>query len=70
MPPPPGSVAAPQPADAATVEPNQAVLAQRDHTMTVPVDPVRKYCFLVQATDKYQLYSTPPKAIRGAICHQ
>lgn len=51
-------------------EPNHTLLAQRNRTMTVPVDPVRKYCFLIQATDGDQVYQTGPKAIRGATCHQ
>jgi hypothetical protein len=32
-------------------EANHVLLAQRNHTLTVPVDLVRKYCFLVQASD-------------------
>ncbi|WP_027946665.1 serine/threonine protein kinase [Amycolatopsis taiwanensis] len=54
-------------------EANHVLLAQRNHTMTVPVDPVRKYCFLVQASDSAEgspVYESRPKAIRGAVCRQ
>ncbi|HEX4225085.1 MAG TPA: serine/threonine protein kinase, partial [Pseudonocardiaceae bacterium] len=37
-------------------------------TLQVPIDPGRKYCFLIQATDGRQFYQTPPLAIRGAAC--
>lgn len=50
-------------------EPNHTILAQRNHTLTVPIDPIRKYCFLVQGTDGNQVYQTAPKPIRGAVCH-
>lgn len=50
-------------------EPNHTILAQRNHALTVPIDPIRKYCFLVQATDGAHLYETAPKPIRGAVCH-
>jgi serine/threonine protein kinase len=46
----------------------KTVLAQRNHTMSVPVDPLRKYCFSVQATNGPGLYESAPKPIRGAIC--
>ncbi|WP_236796596.1 protein kinase [Amycolatopsis sp. GM8] len=51
-------------------EPNRTLLAQRNHSLTVPIDPVRKYCFELQATDSNQVWTAPPKAIRGATCHQ
>ncbi|WP_158883337.1 serine/threonine protein kinase [Amycolatopsis anabasis] len=53
---------------AAEGEPNHVVLANRSHTLTVPVDPVRKYCFQIQATDSRQLYESQPKPVRGAVC--
>lgn len=54
-------------------EANHVLLAQRNHTMTVPIDPIRKYCFLVQASDGAEgspVYQSPAKAIRGATCRQ
>ncbi|MBB4688392.1 protein kinase domain-containing protein [Amycolatopsis jiangsuensis] len=51
-------------------EPNRAVLAQRQHSLTVPVDPLRRYCFEVQATDSQAVYHSEPQAIRGATCHR
>jgi eukaryotic-like serine/threonine-protein kinase len=51
-------------------EPNRYLFAHRNHTMTIPVDPVRKYCFLIQATDSNQVHETPPKGVRGAVCRK
>ncbi len=51
-------------------EPNRYLFAHRNTTMTVPVDPVRKYCFLIQATDSNQVHETPPKGVRGAVCRK
>ncbi|MEC3981939.1 serine/threonine protein kinase [Amycolatopsis sp. H20-H5] len=50
-------------------EPNHVVIAQRDSAIKVQVDPVRKYCFQVQATDGRQVFESPPKPVRGAVCH-
>jgi eukaryotic-like serine/threonine-protein kinase len=47
-----------------------SVLAQRATTVSVPVDPVRRYCFLVQGTNGVDIYVTPPKPIRGAVCKE
>lgn len=49
-------------------EPNRTVLAGRAHAITIPVDPVRRYCFEVQATDSRVIHTSPPKPIRGAVC--
>jgi eukaryotic-like serine/threonine-protein kinase len=49
-------------------EPTRVLLAQRNRAMTVPVDPGRKYCFLIQATDGNQVYESQPKPLRGAVC--
>ncbi|UMP01326.1 protein kinase domain-containing protein [Amycolatopsis sp. EV170708-02-1] len=49
-------------------EPNRTVLAGRAHAITIPVDPVRRYCFEVQATDGRVVHTSPPKPIRGAVC--
>ncbi|MGQ0840910.1 serine/threonine protein kinase [Actinokineospora sp.] len=53
---------------AAEGEPTRVLLAQRNRTMTVPVDPARKYCFLVQATDGTQVFESMPVPVRGAVC--
>ncbi|MFC6022195.1 serine/threonine protein kinase [Plantactinospora solaniradicis] len=44
------------------------ILAQRNNTYRVPVDPVRRYCFLIQGSDGTQVYESQPKPIRGATC--
>ncbi len=49
--------------------PNSYPSAKRNHTITVPVDPARKYCFLVRGTDGNQIYDSRPAPIRGATCH-
>lgn len=49
-------------------EPNRTVLAGRAHAITIPVDPVRRYCFELQATDGRVIYTSPPRSIRGAAC--
>jgi hypothetical protein len=48
--------------------PSRPVLAQRATTMSVPVDPVGKYCFLVQGTNGVDIFASAPKPIRGAVC--
>ncbi|MET9258662.1 protein kinase [Amycolatopsis sp. NPDC004079] len=42
--------------------------AHRNRAMSVPVDPARKYCFQIRATDGSHVYETPPVPIRGAVC--
>ncbi|WP_211771054.1 serine/threonine protein kinase [Kutzneria sp. CA-103260] len=44
------------------------LVANRDHTMSVPVDPARKYCFQIRGTDGTHIYQTAPVPIRGAVC--
>lgn len=44
------------------------LVAHRDRSMAVPVDPARKYCFQIRATDGSHVYETPPVPIRGAVC--
>lgn len=51
-------------------EPNRTLLAQREHSLTIPADPVRTYCFELQATDGNQVWTTPAKGVRGATCHR
>ncbi|MEJ3746493.1 protein kinase [Actinomycetes bacterium KLBMP 9797] len=53
---------------AAEGERAKVILAQRANTYRVPVDPVRRYCFLIQGTDGDQVYESQPKPIRGARC--
>ncbi|GHH44137.1 hypothetical protein GCM10017774_43180 [Lentzea cavernae] len=51
-------------------EQTRTLVAHRNLTFTVPVEPGRKYCFLIRATDGNQLYESAPKAIRGAVCRK
>ncbi|MFJ1760492.1 serine/threonine protein kinase [Amycolatopsis sp. NPDC088138] len=53
---------------AAEGEPAKTRYADRNRTMRVPVDPARKYCFLVQATDGIHPVESRPQPIRGATC--
>jgi hypothetical protein len=48
----------------------KVLLAKRATTYRVPIDPVRKYCFLIQGSDGLQVYESQPKPIRGARCVQ
>jgi hypothetical protein len=45
-------------------------LVQRDHSMTLEVEPGRKYCFLVQGTQGDQVYESEPQPLRGATCRK
>jgi hypothetical protein len=51
-------------------ESTRVVLAQRNHAMTVDVEPGRKYCFLIQATDGDEVYESDPQPLRGATCRK
>lgn len=53
---------------AAEGEQPKVVLAKQNRSLEVEVDPVRKYCFLVQGTDGTQVYESRPKSLRGATC--
>jgi serine/threonine protein kinase len=53
---------------AAEGEKAKAVFVQRSTTYRVEIDPVRRYCFLIQGADGVTTYESPPKAIRGATC--
>lgn len=44
--------------------------ADRNHSMTIEVDPNLKYCFMVQATDGNNVYESKLVAIRGANCRE
>ncbi|MBG6135882.1 serine/threonine protein kinase [Longispora fulva] len=48
---------------------NMVLVAHRTHTMRVPVDPDRKYCFLIRGTDGQRIYTSDPVPIRGARCN-
>lgn len=50
-------------------QPSRYLWVERNHTTTVPVDPARRYCFLVRGTDGNLVYESRPAAIRGAGCH-
>ncbi|MEV6230784.1 protein kinase [Saccharopolyspora shandongensis] len=43
--------------------------ANRDRTKVVPVDPTRRYCFQVRATDGKHIYTSDPIPIRGTRCN-
>jgi hypothetical protein len=44
--------------------------AGQSHTMTLPVDPAAKYCFLIRGSDVNGIYQSRPAAVRGATCHE
>lgn len=43
-------------------------LAHRRTSMTIAVEPGRKYCFAVQGTDSVETYESEPVPLRGATC--
>ncbi|MBB5852043.1 serine/threonine protein kinase [Amycolatopsis umgeniensis] len=45
------------------------LIAHRQRSLEVPVDPARRYCFQLRATDGRHVYTTEPIAIRGARCN-
>ncbi|WP_037317013.1 serine/threonine protein kinase [Amycolatopsis orientalis] len=49
------------------LEPKQLV-AHRQRALEIPVDPARRYCFQLRATDGRHVYTTDPVPIRGARC--
>ncbi|MGI5212367.1 protein kinase domain-containing protein [Plantactinospora sp. CA-290183] len=51
-------------------EPTRVLPAGRDRSMTVPVEPGRRYCFLVQATDGTRVYESAAVPLRGATCRR
>ena len=44
------------------------LFAHRDRTKRVQVDPARRYCFQIRASDGPHIYTTDPVPIRGARC--
>jgi serine/threonine protein kinase len=55
---------------AAEGQKTRVLLAERERSMTVDVEPERKYCFLVQASDGDQVYESAPQPLRGAVCRK
>jgi serine/threonine protein kinase len=55
---------------AAEGEKARVVLADRNHSMTVDVEPGVKYCFMVQASDGDQVYESEARPLRGAVCRK
>jgi hypothetical protein len=55
--------------------PTRTVIAQRNHTIKIPVDadPARSYCFQVEATNSdaadKRVYQSQARAIRGGTCN-
>ncbi|GAB1507987.1 serine/threonine protein kinase [Actinophytocola sp. KF-1] len=48
----------------------KVLLAERNHSMTVDVEPGLRYCFQVQATDGDGVYTSDPVPLRGATCRE
>ncbi|MFE0019561.1 serine/threonine protein kinase [Amycolatopsis sp. NPDC059021] len=44
------------------------LVAHRQRAMDVPVDPARRYCFQIRATDGRHVYTSTPVPIRGGHC--
>jgi hypothetical protein len=53
---------------AAENEETRVVIANQSRTMRIPVEPNRKYCFQIQATDGRQVLQSEAKPLRGAFC--
>lgn len=47
---------------------NQILLTNASTTYRVPVDPARRYCFLIQGTDGQNVFQSQEQPIRGATC--
>ncbi|OXM45618.1 serine/threonine protein kinase [Amycolatopsis alba] len=45
------------------------LVAHRQRSLDIPVDPARRYCFQLRATDGRHIYTTEPVSIRGARCN-
>ncbi|NBH02805.1 serine/threonine protein kinase, partial [Amycolatopsis sp. SID8362] len=46
------------------------LVAHRQRAMEVPIDPARRYCFQIRATDGKNVYTSTPVPIRGGHCTQ
>ena len=55
---------------AAEGEDTRVLLADRNHSMTVDIEPGRKYCFMIQASDGDRVYESEPQPLRGATCRK
>lgn len=55
---------------AAEGEKTKVLLAERNHSMTIDVEPDRKYCFMIQASDGDRVYESKPQPLRGASCRK
>lgn len=54
---------------AATAQPAEVIFVGDHQTdLYVPLDAALRYCFQLQATDGTEVYQTPPRAIRDAVC--
>ncbi len=49
-------------------QPPRFEMANRAQSTTITVDPIRKYCFQIHASDGAKVYKSVPKAVRGATC--
>lgn len=48
----------------------KTTIVRQQRTMKVPVEPGRKYCFLIQITDGNGVQESTPHPIRGAVCQK
>jgi hypothetical protein len=55
---------------AAEGEKTRVLLAERNHSITVDVEPGLKYCFMIQASDGDRVYESEPQPLRGATCQK
>jgi eukaryotic-like serine/threonine-protein kinase len=51
-------------------EPSRTHLPGFDRTMTVPVEPGPKYCFMARGTAGDQIVESQSRAVRGADCRK
>jgi hypothetical protein len=51
-------------------EASRTVVAEYNRTKTVPVEPGRKYCFMVRGTDGDRTVESQSRAVRGADCQK
>lgn len=51
-------------------QPSRYLWVERNHTVTLPVDPARGYCFVVRGTNGNQVFESRPEAVHGADCHE
>jgi hypothetical protein len=51
-------------------EQTKVLVAHQNRAMRVATEPLRKYCFQVQATDGVQVMESAAKPIRDAVCRK